>query len=144
MSRMRESLRGTGKVFSFTFAQFWKNKANLVSLVILLVFSLLSVPVSTLAAGGSFSRNHAYGGEIALWDESGLSLDLADALAAYPDLAGASVRTVSGPTEGVCVHVSAGENGSPRRKRRTQGQIRPTQSPCPPPPGRAVFCDLAY
>ena len=46
------ALRGTKKVFSFTLRQFIKNKANIVTAVILLLLSILSVPVMTLASGG--------------------------------------------------------------------------------------------
>lgn len=44
-------LRGTITVFSFTLRQLFKNRANTVSLIILFLFSLLSVPVMSLSSG---------------------------------------------------------------------------------------------
>lgn len=45
--------KGTGKVYSFTVSQFFKSRANLISLIVLLVFALLSVPVMCLFSRGS-------------------------------------------------------------------------------------------
>ncbi len=44
---------GTGKVYSFTLQQYVKNKANIITFVILLLFCLASVPISALAGTGN-------------------------------------------------------------------------------------------
>lgn len=49
------SLRGTGKVFRFTLTQMFKNRANLLSLAILLVMGLLAAPLMNLVSGSGFS-----------------------------------------------------------------------------------------
>ncbi len=44
---------GTGKVFRFTLATHVKNKANLISLIILILLALASVPIAVIFSGGS-------------------------------------------------------------------------------------------
>ena len=46
--KIKDRLRGVLSVFRFTLAQLFKNKANLVSLIIMFVFSLISVPLFSL------------------------------------------------------------------------------------------------
>lgn len=53
MKLSREAFGGTGKVFSFTLRQMFFNKANAVSLIIMLLFALFSVPVMSFAGGGN-------------------------------------------------------------------------------------------
>lgn len=53
MKLNKSALTGTGKVFSFTFLQFFKNKSNLISLIILFLLTVASVPLMTLIGGGS-------------------------------------------------------------------------------------------
>ena len=52
MKQYKEQLAGTGMVYRFTLRQFLKNKANIISLVILILFSIGSVPVTSLMNGG--------------------------------------------------------------------------------------------
>lgn len=59
MKLSKYDLTGTGKVFRFTLAQHLKNKANIVTLVVLAVFSLASVPVMTLVMGGGAKEQAA-------------------------------------------------------------------------------------
>lgn len=47
-----DSFKGTGKVYSFTLSQLIKSKGNIISIIIMLLFSLLSIPVSSLIMGG--------------------------------------------------------------------------------------------
>lgn len=54
MKIKKQDFRGTGKVFSFTLVQMLKNKANLVSLVIMFLLAAAAVPVSVLTGGGNF------------------------------------------------------------------------------------------
>lgn len=55
MNLHKEDFAGTGKVFAFTFRQLVFNKANIISIVILLLVSILGMPVMALVKGGSFS-----------------------------------------------------------------------------------------
>lgn len=48
-----DMLRGTGQVYAFTLSQFIKGKANIITLVILLLFSLASVPLATIFGGST-------------------------------------------------------------------------------------------
>ncbi len=56
MKLFKEKLRGTGSVFGFTLQQFMKNKANIISLVIMLLFSTLLLPIITIINGAE-SKN---------------------------------------------------------------------------------------
>ena len=56
MKQNKSQLTGTGKVFSFTFLQFFKNKGNIFSMIFLLLLTLASVPVMTLIGGGSTKK----------------------------------------------------------------------------------------
>jgi ABC-2 type transport system permease protein len=66
----RRELAGTGKVFSFTLAQFMKNKGNIISLVVLFLFALASMPVMTLLSGGNSGAGTALE-TVYLQDETG-------------------------------------------------------------------------
>lgn len=46
----RDSLKGIGKVYSFTFAQLIKNKSNLISFGIFILVALLAIPVGSFFA----------------------------------------------------------------------------------------------
>lgn len=61
MKQNDSALRGTKKVFVFTFVQFAKNKANLITLIFLLILSLASVPVMTLLSGGEIDMGEQPG-----------------------------------------------------------------------------------
>ncbi len=51
---------GTKKVFSFTLTQFFKNKANLISFIVIFVMCLLSVPLTSLATGSGDNTANIY------------------------------------------------------------------------------------
>lgn len=48
----KTSFEGTGKVYGFTLRQLIKNKGNIISIIIMLVFALFSIPVASLIKGG--------------------------------------------------------------------------------------------
>lgn len=52
----RESLAGTGKVFSFTFGQMAKSKANIISFLVMALIFALAVPIASIAMGGRSSK----------------------------------------------------------------------------------------
>ncbi|MDD3403049.1 MAG: ABC transporter permease [Hespellia sp.] len=54
MNLRKEDFTGTGKVFAFTLRQLIFNKANIISVVILLLISILGMPVLAVIKGGSF------------------------------------------------------------------------------------------
>lgn len=59
MKQYKEQLTGTGMVYRFTLTQFLKNKANIISLVIMILFSIAAVPVSSLIGGEGSVRLHS-------------------------------------------------------------------------------------
>ena len=79
MRQNKEGLRGTGKVFSFTFAQLAKNKGNLITAIILLVLSIISVPAGVLLSGGGVSRGETSKISTVYYrDETGYGVDPAE------------------------------------------------------------------
>ncbi len=50
--KLSEQMRGVGQVYRFTLIQHLKSRANIVSLIIMLVLAILAVPLSTLMLGG--------------------------------------------------------------------------------------------
>ena len=56
--KSKEQFRGTGKVFSFTLVQLLKSRANIIAMIIALLFSILSIPVISF-----FSSGNKKGGE---------------------------------------------------------------------------------
>lgn len=59
MKQYKEQLTGTGMVYRFTLQQFLKNKANMISLVIMILFAIGSVPVTSLINGGGDREGHS-------------------------------------------------------------------------------------
>ena len=51
--RKLDELRGVGQVYRFTLAQHVKNRANIISVMIMLVISMAMVPVASLMMGGA-------------------------------------------------------------------------------------------
>lgn len=49
----KKALEGTGKVFQFTVVQMFKNKSNWISLLIMFLFALVSVPLMTFFSGSN-------------------------------------------------------------------------------------------
>ena len=96
----RSDFEGLGKVYTFTLTQQLKNKANLVSLIILLVFCLASVPVMTIFGGGFSS---VFGSEdvgepselaaVCVVNETGLPMT--------PDMTGTRFEAVPVKTAGI-------------------------------------------
>ena len=80
MKQNKSELQGAGKVFRFTFLQFAKNKANMITLIIMFVIALFSVPVTTLFSGGGISTGDSAGISKVYWqDQTGYSVNLAEA-----------------------------------------------------------------
>ena len=76
MRQNKGELQGAGKVFRFTFLQFAKNKANMITLIIMLVLALASVPVMTLFSGGGIAAGETAEIPKVYWqDQTGYSVD---------------------------------------------------------------------
>lgn len=78
--KMRERLRGTRQVFSFTLRQFFRSRANNISLAVTLLVVLASMPVMTYMQGGrteSDEPHRAAVSAVALDNRSDLSLSAA-------------------------------------------------------------------
>ena len=77
----KSELRGTKKVFLFTLTQFLKSKSNIISLVILIIAALASVPVLTMASGGSIDVSEVSNvSTVYINNETGLDLQLSSIL----------------------------------------------------------------
>ncbi len=63
-SMWRREFTGLGHVFRFTLVQQLKNKANIASLVILLLLCLVSMPVTSMIGGGSFVSPSSFGADL--------------------------------------------------------------------------------
>lgn len=53
MKLRKKELKGTGKVYRFTLVQLLKSRANLITLIIMLLFACFSIPVVTFVNGAS-------------------------------------------------------------------------------------------
>lgn len=79
MKQNKGELQGVGKVFQFTLLQFVKNKANTITLIIMFVLTLFSVPVMTLFSGGGMSAGETSGISKVYWqDQTGYSVNPAE------------------------------------------------------------------
>lgn len=79
--KMRERLRGTRQVFSFTLRQFFRSRANNISLLVSLLVILASMPVMTYVQGGRAESDaplRAAVSAVALDNRSDLPLSAAD------------------------------------------------------------------
>ena len=76
MKRTDGSLRGTGKVYLFTLSQFVRGKANIITLAVLLLLSLGSVPLMTIVGGGNAETGPLLD-TVYVNNETALSLELA-------------------------------------------------------------------
>ena len=56
MERNKQEFQGTGKVFSFTFVQMLKNKGNMLTLILMMVMCLVSVPVMLWSQGAEAAK----------------------------------------------------------------------------------------
>lgn len=76
MKRTDGSLRGTGKIYLFTLSQFVRGKANIITLAVLLLLSLGSVPLMTIVGGGNAETGPLLD-TVYVNNETALSLELA-------------------------------------------------------------------
>lgn len=72
----KSDFTGTGKVYAFTLQQFFRGTANIVTLVILLLMALFSVPTVTLLQGGGQKVSDDAIETAYVYNETGLDLDL--------------------------------------------------------------------
>lgn len=82
MLMSRHDFRGTGKIFSFTFRQMMKNKGNIISIIIMVLMAMLSVPAMILFGGQGAQENSAETSAVYVADDTGLSIDWSE-LGAY-------------------------------------------------------------
>jgi len=78
--RMREQLAGTRQVFSFTLRQFFRSRANNISLIVSLLVILASMPVMTYIQGGEAQTSElprAAVSAVALDNQTDLTLSIA-------------------------------------------------------------------
>lgn len=81
----RGSFRGTGKVFSFTFSQFMKNRGNRITMIIMIILVLFSVPALTFFSGGGIKSPEVSGILHVFWNnETTYSINPAREAAADP------------------------------------------------------------
>lgn len=57
--RIREQMRGVGQVYRFTLVQHVKNKANMISLIVMLILAMTMVPLASLMMGGALGNDTA-------------------------------------------------------------------------------------
>lgn len=103
MGNLRNSLRGTGKVYRFTLGQFLKGKGNLIVLAVMVLISLLSVPVMTLFSGTGSAEAEGFE-EVYVQNDTALPLD-------FSPLAPVVVSVTEQPEDGVFLHVYADAEG---------------------------------
>lgn len=120
MNWINANLAGTRQVFTFTAAQFLKNRANLVTFVLLFVFCLVSVPLLSLLGSGSAQQAlPAQSGLTQVYVQDDTSLDLPWAELAQEDayysqtsfLPASQLSGSLGETQ-VLVRLTQGETGT--------------------------------
>lgn len=87
----KSRFHGTGSVFSFTLRQMLKNKANMISLAVLFLFAVLSMPLQALTGGSSVEMDCTIE-TVYLSNESGFSLDETLLKEQNPDLSGITIK----------------------------------------------------
>lgn len=74
----KDSLKGTGKVFSFTLRQMLRSKSNIVTLVIFALIAVAAVPVASLILGSEKPAEASMISQVHINNESEYELDLSD------------------------------------------------------------------
>lgn len=98
--KLREALAGTGQVFTFTLRQFLRNRANNITLAIMVLAVLASMPVLTYVQGGEAQTEDLPGAavtHVALDNQTDLPLSAA---ALAQDSYWRSVTLTDGPAAG--------------------------------------------
>lgn len=80
MKISRKDFTGTGKVYCFTLGQMLKGKANIITLFIMLLFAVASIPVMTLMMGGEKAVSSDIK-SVYVKNDTGYELDLEEASA---------------------------------------------------------------
>ncbi|MBQ8638892.1 MAG: ABC transporter permease [Lachnospiraceae bacterium] len=110
MTLSKKDFQGTGKVFSFTLLQMLKNKANLVSLIIMVLFSLLSVPFMVLTGGADMHMDEEFMIQTAyIRNETNYTIDLEQIAELEPELSAIAVKEAEFEAEDYEAHLNPGE-----------------------------------
>lgn len=70
MKLSKHDFAGTGKVFEFTLAQMFKNKSNTISLLIMFLLAVFSVPAMTFFSGGEVKPGKCPVSTVYYWNET--------------------------------------------------------------------------
>lgn len=96
MERNKQEFHGTGKVFSFTLVQMLKNKGNMLTLILMMVMCLVSVPVMLWSQGAEAAKaSHSGAQRIVVEDDTDISADWPAVFAADPYYQDVSIETGS-------------------------------------------------
>lgn len=74
MKLRKQEFKGTGQVYRFTLVQLLKNRANLVSLIIMLLFAFFAIPVATFL-NGDFSGEDSSLSTVYYLNETAVPMD---------------------------------------------------------------------
>lgn len=108
MKLRKEDFRGTGQVYHFTLVQLIKNRANLISVVILLLMALCSIPLISYFNGGS-EEEHSSLSTIYYQNSTSCPVDFGRLGEEYPFYQDAAVEPVSFEPENWQEQLSEGE-----------------------------------
>ncbi len=108
MKRNVDRLRGTAQVFSFTLRQFFKSRANLISLVVMLVMVMASMPLVTWMQGREIVAETAEAAQV--WVDNRTQLQL-PAQTLRDDPYWAQTEFTAGADGDVVVTVDGGAQG---------------------------------
>ena len=108
MERNKQEFQGTGKVFSFTFVQMLKNKGNMLTLILMMVMCLVSVPVMLWSQGAEAAKaSHSGAQRIIVKNDTDVSADWSAMFAADPYYQDVSIETGS---DGIGFEQAGAEN----------------------------------
>jgi len=130
MSLSKDDFRGTGKIFSFTFRQMMKNKGNIVSIIIMVLMAIVSVPAIVLLGGNAAESSEVQTSAIYVADETGLSIDWSELSVYEPYFADVPVYEAEFEPDEYAEYLVAGEvmlhayqDGMPGNYHMTVGRI---------------------
>ena len=96
MERNKKEFQGTGKVFSFTFVQMLKNKGNMLTLLLMMVMCLVSVPVMLWSQGAEAAKaSHSGAQRIIVKNDTDVPADWSAMFEADPYYQDVSIETGS-------------------------------------------------
>ena len=107
MKMHKSDFTGTGKVYRFSLQQLIKNKANIVSSVIMLVLALCAVPLITLIAGENSSSGEPMDTAVVyIQNDTPYELDIENLQKENPIFADTDFKKADFPAEEYKVHLS--------------------------------------